>query len=225
MQNRNNLRHNVHPMTFIILNIIFILAIVLINKTSFNILIVLLTMTIVFINNSNNSRKIILVTIYFIPIALSYCLTNYLFKLHLSSNVLINLISRIFAIYFSSILFSWQINFEDLIHYLMRKYNLSVKIGYPLISAVNSLVHFVAEFNRLKFIYKMQYLKTINYFRILPNLFISAARFAYYNAISFSIRQLNQNKTYIRPLVKFHMIDLIIIIIITIFSIVFSQII
>ena len=223
MQKINSIRHNVHPLTFIILNIIFILAIVLINKTSFNILIVLLTMTIVFINNIRSSKKIILVFIYFIPIASSYCLTNYLFKLHLSFNVLSNVISRIFAIYFSSILFSWQINFEDLIHYLMRKYNLSVKIGYPLISAVNSLVNFVEELNRLKFIYKMQCLKRINYLKILPNLFISAARFAYYNAISFSIRQLNQDKTYIRPLVKFHMIDLIIII--TIFSIVFSQII
>lgn len=205
----------IHPLIFLILNIIFVLTIIFTHNTILNLSIILLTIINTSIHTSNNIKFKYLYTIL-ITLSLifsSYYITAYIFSAKLSFYKIIELSTRVIAITFTSILFTLQINFEDLVHYLMRKYKLSVKLGYALISAINSINNLYNEFNQIKIAYSMRYNKPINYFRIISSLFISAARFAYHNGISLSSRGLNINKTYIRNLIKINPNNYIILII------------
>jgi hypothetical protein len=198
-----------HPLTFFILNMLFIIVIIATHSFFINISIILLVIMNVIFNKKTKIISILTIIITLIPIFLSYYVTSYIMSTRLNFNEILEISTRVMAITFASILFALQIDFEDLIHYFMRKFHLPVKLGYSLISAVNAIEMIFSEFKQLKLAYTIRYAKNVDYYKIIPNLFISTARFAYYNAISLSSRNLQQQKTYIRNLIEMRLIDYI----------------
>lgn len=215
-------KSSLHPMTFLILNIIFVIIMIFTHNYVLNITIILLTIINNIINKKIKLKYIVQILVMLSPLLLTYYITASIFSSKLTIYQIIEMSTRIIAITLTSIVSVLQVNFEDLLHYLMRKYKLPVSLGYSLITAINAINHLINEFNQLKLAYQIRYAKNINYLKIIPNLFINAAKFAYYNGISLSSRNLHPNKTYIRPLLELKIIDYIIIAInfITILSII-----
>jgi energy-coupling factor transporter transmembrane protein EcfT len=107
------------------------------------------------------------------------------------------LIMRYLSIALISYSFAIHTPFAKLFDYLIEHKICSVKIGYSLFAAFNSLIFLSEEFKRIQTAYKMRYGKNFISPLVFISLLTTAARYAHNLSISMYCRGINHYKTFV----------------------------
>ena len=189
-----------HPLNFLVLPTLFIIAIFSANNIwQYLIILGIAYCNLLLIVRTIKYRILIIFILCFLPVLLAIFISSYFFT-DGNSTAKINMANLLTARYFSLALISFAYSihtpFSLVFNYLIERKILSVKIGYAILAAFNSF-HFLAqEFGRIQISYKMRYGKNCYSPIILIALLTTAARYAHNLSISMYSRGINKHKTF-----------------------------
>lgn len=194
--------------SYILLNIIFFVVIVITNEIKIDIFIILLTYINLIILHKFNFKVFFITLLLTIPTWLSFYIAGFIYSKTAPHDIAAILTVRISAITISSIMLVMAVDFEELILFFMQKLKLPVFVGYPLLSAINSLSEIKKDFQQINTAYYMRYQKRLNFIKTLFPLLISAVRHAHFNGLSMECRGLNHHKTFIHKAESYKLVDI-----------------
>ncbi len=125
-----------------------------------------------------------------------------------SLEVAVQVAIRMISLFACSTIPILHLNFNDITIFAMRKLHCPVKLGYAILMIDNAFRFLYKEFLRIRLAYKMRFVKNIN-IAVLYTLVISAIRYASISAMSLSIRNLNDKKTFVNPGIIWNISDTI----------------
>ncbi|HLX53551.1 MAG TPA: energy-coupling factor transporter transmembrane component T [Aquella sp.] len=203
----------VHPMGFLVLPILYIIAIFSANNVwQYLTILGIAYANLLLMVRTVKYRILIIFILCFIPVLLAIYISSYLFT-NGDSIAKINMADFLTGRYFSlglvSFAYSIHTPFSSTFNYLIERKILPVKIGYAILAAFNSF-HFLAqEFGRIQISYKMRYGKNCYSPVILIALLTTAARYAHNLSIGMYSRGISKHKTFVFSSPKIRYFDYI----------------
>ncbi len=198
--NKSHVECKAHPLNFLVLPTLFIIAIFSVNNIwQYLIILGIAYFNLLLIVRKIKYRILVIFILCFTPVLLAIFISSYFFT-NGDSIAKINMADLLTARYFSLSLISFAYSihtpFSSTFNYLIERKVLSVTIGYAILAAFNSF-HFLAqEFGRIQISYKMRYGKNCYSPIILIALLTTAARYAHNLSISMYSRGLSKYKTF-----------------------------
>lgn len=189
-----------HPLNFIVLNILYICTIYKISYCPYYIVILILAyLNLNILTKQIRYRNIGIFLIGMLPIMIVAFLSSYLYAKNSNSAIhtAFFLSFRYFCLTLIAFSFSIHIPYTALLSYLMQRKILSINIGYALLAAFNSLSHLGEEFNRIRLSNKMRSNKWIINPGTLISLLVATVRYAQNLSINLHNRKLNPHKTFV----------------------------
>jgi energy-coupling factor transporter transmembrane protein EcfT len=219
------LEHKFHPLNFVILPLLGIVAIF----STTDIVQYAIIFTIMLINFSLLCKKpqlkiLLLFNLSLIPALLALFIGSYLFASnsefsnysltnHTHSRLLLSTILslRLYLLSLISVSFMLHLPQEQLILDLIQRKIIRVKIGYSFLAVFNAFAFMKQEFTRIQIAYKMRFRKKWLSPQILMPLLVAAARYAHHLSISMYTRGINQERSYHQDKINFTYYDLAIV--------------
>lgn len=199
-----------HPIAYLILPTIYLLATFIAKEyQTYLLIVIMIIINLLIIEKRIKYKAMLIFLLSMTPIIIATFLSGYFFAVNLQHQQLsgYNIALRTFCIAFVSFSFSIHSPYPSIINDLMQRKIISINIGYALLAAFNSFTQLIHEFNKIQLAYKMRYHKTMISPKIIISLLVVAARYSHNLSISIYSRRLNKNKTFIQPLIPIRWFD------------------
>jgi energy-coupling factor transporter transmembrane protein EcfT len=229
------LENKLHPLNFVILPLLGIVAIFsTTNIVQYDIIFVIMLVNFSVLCKKPQLKILLLFNLSLIPALLALFISSYLFasnsefanyslsnhehsRLWLSATLSL----RLYLLSLISVSFMLHLPQEQLILDLIQRKIIRVKIGYSFLAVFNAFAFMKQEFMRIQIAYKMRFRKKWLSAKILLPLLVAAARYAHHLSISMYTRGINQERSYHQDKISFTYYDLAIVLLnVTILSIV-----
>lgn len=204
------LKLNLHPLNYLLILILGIVAIFTASSMAQYIVIDVLLLVIISIYSKIKLKTIMIFTIFLIPALFSYYLSTYIFGV--AKDEVFLLIIRLASLSLISFIYVIHIPHEKLMNEIMQRKFLPIPISFAIIATFNAFIYLKNEYSKIQLAYKMRFGKiSISPKLILP-LMVSAARYAHHLSISMYSRGLNEKRSFYQIKTPYNLFDLMIII-------------
>jgi energy-coupling factor transporter transmembrane protein EcfT len=215
------LEHKLHPLNFVILPLLGIVAIFSTTDiVQYGIIFVIMLINFSVLCKKPQLKILFLFNLSLIPALLALFISSYLFasnsefanyslsnhehsRLWLSATLSL----RLYLLSLISVSFMLHLPQEQLILDLIQRKIVRVKIGYSFLAVFNAFAFMKQEFMRIQIAYKMRFRKKWLSPKILMPLLVAAARYAHHLSISMYTRGINQDRSYHQPKINFSPYD------------------
>lgn len=215
------LEQKLHPLNFIILPLLGIVAIFSATQIiQYAIIFIIMLINFSLICKRPQLKVLLWFNLSLIPPLLALFISSYLFasSSELSNYSLTNLTHsrlwlstilslRLYLLSLISVSFMLHLPQEQLILDLIQRKIIRVKIGYSFLAVFNAFAFMKQEFTRIQIAYKMRFRKKWLSPQILMPLLVAAARYAHHLSISMYTRGINQDRSYYQSIIKFGLYD------------------